>query len=107
MDQSSLFDDLDPPADALPEGMAYRSGFLSSDEEGALIELIRSLPLEAAQYKEYTARRRVVSYGGSFDYDSNRLHPAQALIEDLQPLRRRCASGPTRPMRRSAPTSSR
>ena len=91
MDQSSLFDDLDPPADALPEGMAYRSGFLSSDEEGALIELIRSLPLEAAQYKEYTARRRVVSYGGSFDYDSNRLHPAQALIEDLQPLRRRVA----------------
>ncbi|WP_431256555.1 alpha-ketoglutarate-dependent dioxygenase AlkB [Roseateles chitinivorans] len=92
MDQSRLFDDLDPPADALPEGMAYRSGFLSSDEEGALIALIRSLPLEAAQYKEYTARRRVVSYGGSFDYDTNRLRPAQALIEDLQPLRRRVAA---------------
>jgi alkylated DNA repair dioxygenase AlkB len=91
MDQSSLFDDLDPPADALPEGMAYRSGFLSSGEEGALIALIRSLPLEAAQYKEYTARRRVVSYGGSFDYDSNRLRPAQALIEELQPLRQRVA----------------
>ncbi|WP_431262716.1 alpha-ketoglutarate-dependent dioxygenase AlkB [Roseateles chitinivorans] len=91
MDQSSLFDDLDPPADALPEGMTYRSGFLTSDEEGALIALIRSLPLEAAQYKEYTARRRVVSYGGSFDYDANRLRPTQALIEELQPLRRRVA----------------
>ncbi|ANH68033.1 alpha-ketoglutarate-dependent dioxygenase AlkB [Mitsuaria sp. 7] len=91
MDQSSLFDDLDPPADALPEGMAYRSGFLSPDEEGALIALIRSLPLEAAQYKEYTARRRVVSYGGSFDYDTNRLRPAQSLIEELQPLRQRVA----------------
>lgn len=91
MDQSSLFDDLDPPADALPEGMAYRSGFLSPDEEGALIALIRSLPLEAAQYKEYTARRRVVSYGGSFDYDANRLRPTQALIEELQPLRDRVA----------------
>lgn len=91
MDQSSLFDDLDPPADALPEGMAYRSGFLTSDEEGGLIALIRSLPLEAAQYKEYTARRRVVSYGGSFDYDANRLRPTQALIEELQPLRRRVA----------------
>ncbi|WP_431052297.1 alpha-ketoglutarate-dependent dioxygenase AlkB [Roseateles sp. L2-2] len=91
MDQSSLFDDLDPPADALPEGMTYRSGFLTSDEELALIALIRSLPLEAAQYKEYTARRRVVSYGGSFDYDANRLRPTQALIEELQPLRRRVA----------------
>lgn len=89
-DQTSLFD-LDPPADALPEGMTYRSGFLSSGEEGALIELIRSLPLEAAQYKEYTARRRVVSYGGSFDYDTNRLRPAQALIEELEPLRQRVA----------------
>ena len=91
MDQSKLFDDLDPPSDALPDGMTYRSGFLSSDEEAALIALIRSLPLEAAQYKEYTARRRVVSYGGSFDYDTNRLRPAQALIEELQPLRRRVA----------------
>ncbi|WP_431104256.1 alpha-ketoglutarate-dependent dioxygenase AlkB [Roseateles noduli] len=89
-DQTSLFD-LDPPADALPEGMTYRSGFLSSGEEGALIELIRSLPLEAAQYKAYTARRRVVSYGGSFDYDTNRLRPAQALIEELEPLRQRVA----------------
>jgi alkylated DNA repair dioxygenase AlkB len=91
MAQSNLFDDLDPPADALPEGMTYRSGFLSSGEEGALIELIRSLPLEAAQYKAYTARRRVVSYGGSFDYDTNRLRPAQALIEELEPLRQRVA----------------
>ena len=64
MDQSKLFDDLDPPSDALPDGMTYRSGFLSSDEEAALIALIRSLPLEAAQYKEYTARRPVVSNGG-------------------------------------------
>ena len=91
MDQSKLFDDLDPPSDALPGGMAYRSGFLSSDEEAALIALIRSLPLEAAQYKEYTARRRVVSYGGSFDYDTNRLRPARALIEELEPLRQRVA----------------
>ncbi|WP_377153943.1 alpha-ketoglutarate-dependent dioxygenase AlkB [Roseateles sp. UC29_93] len=89
-DQTSLFD-LDPPADALPEGMTYRSGFLSSEKEETLIELIRSLPLEAAQYKAYTARRRVISYGGSFDYDTNRLRPAQALIEELEPLRQRVA----------------
>lgn len=90
-DQPSLFDDFDPPADALPGGMRYQSAFLSPDEEHALIALIGTLPLEAAQYKQYTARRRVVSYGGSFDYDANRLRPAQPLIEALHPLRERVA----------------
>ncbi|WP_423599923.1 alpha-ketoglutarate-dependent dioxygenase AlkB [Roseateles sp. MS654] len=89
--QPSLFEDLDPPTDALPEGMTYRSGFLSEDEEQALLALIRTLPLEAAQYKAYTARRRVVSYGGSFDYDTNRLRPAQGLVDELRPLRDRVA----------------
>lgn len=89
--QASLFDDLDPPADALPAGMVYRSAFLSPEEEAALIALIRALPLEAAQYKDYTARRRVVSYGGSFDYDTHQLRPALPLIEALHPLRQRVA----------------
>ncbi|UXH80744.1 alpha-ketoglutarate-dependent dioxygenase AlkB [Roseateles amylovorans] len=90
-DQAPLFDDLQVPADGLPAGMVYETGFLSADEEAALIAVIRALPLEAAQYKGYTARRRVVSYGGSFDYDTNRLLPSSALIDELQPLRRRIA----------------
>jgi len=53
--------------------------------------LIRALPLQAAIYKQYTARRRVVSFGGSYDYDANKLLPAQPLIEELHPLRARVA----------------
>ena len=49
------------------------------------------MPLAAAQYKEYTARRRVLSFGGSYDYDANKLLPAQPLIEELHPLRARVA----------------
>ena len=49
--------------------------------------MIRALPLQAAIYKQYTARRRVVSFGGSYDYDANKLLPAQPLIEELHPLR--------------------
>lgn len=90
-DQASLFDDLPVPTDHLPAGLRYAPQFLSPDEEAALIALIRTLPLAAAQYKQYTARRRVVSYGGSFDYDSNRLLPAQPLINELAPLRQRVA----------------
>lgn len=75
----------------LPEGLAYETGFLSRDEEAALIALIRALPLQAAIYKQYTARRRVVSFGGSYDYDANKLLPAQPLIDELHPLRERVA----------------
>jgi len=91
MQQTALFDALTPSPEALPEGLAYEPGFLTAAEEAALIDLVRSLPLQAAQYKSYAARRRVVSYGGRFDYDDNRLLPGEPLIEALHPLRERVA----------------
>lgn len=92
MQQSPLFDDLPPSPGALPEGLVYEAGFLSAEEEAALIALIAGLPLEAAQYKAYVARRRVVSYGGRYDYDSHELLPTGPLIEALHPLRARVAA---------------
>ncbi len=47
--------------------------------------------MQAAPYKQYTARRRVVSFGGSDDGDANKLLPAEPLIEALHPLRARVA----------------
>ena len=88
MEQPPLFD-LPPPG--LPEGLVYEPGFLTQDEAAALEALMAALPFAAARYKAYTARRRVVSYGGSFDYDANRLQPAQALIPELHWLRDRAA----------------
>ncbi|SEL22649.1 Alkylated DNA repair dioxygenase AlkB [Roseateles sp. YR242] len=90
--QSGLFDDLVIPADSLPVGLRYEEAFLSADEEAGLITLLQSLPLAAAKYKAYTARRQVLSYGGSYDYDANRLDPAQPLIEALHPLRDKVAA---------------
>jgi len=86
-----LFDLPEPVPKNLPEGLAYEPDFLGADEERALIDLIRSLPLAAAIYKQYTARRRVVSFGGSYDYDANKRLPARDLIEELHPLRARVA----------------
>lgn len=91
MVQTALFDTLPPSPGALPEGLAYEPAFLSPAEETDLIALVRSLPLQQAQYKAYVARRRVMSYGGRFDYDDNRLLPAEPLIEALHPLRDRVA----------------
>lgn len=87
MNQATLFDDLPPSPGALPPGLVYQPGFLSAAQEAGLVGLMAQLPLAEARYKAYTARRRVVSYGGRYDYDLNRLLPSAPLIEALQPLR--------------------
>ena len=91
MRQDVLFDLPEPVPTNLPPGLAYEPGFLAADEEGVLIELVRALPLAAATYKQYTARRRVASFGGSYDFDANKLLPARPLIDALHPLRARVA----------------
>ena len=92
MHQPSLFEPAEMLPSRLPPGLSYQPEFLTEAEEAGLIELIRSLPLAAAKYKQYTARRRVASYGGSYDYDANRLLPAAPLVDELKPLRNRVAA---------------
>ncbi|MDO9434888.1 alpha-ketoglutarate-dependent dioxygenase AlkB [Hydrogenophaga sp.] len=89
MKQSALFGDERIVSSI--EGLVYEAGFLWPDEERRLIEVVESLPLQAAVYKQYTARRRVVSYGGSYDFDANRLVPSAPLDERLHHLRKRVA----------------
>ena len=65
---------------------------MSSAEEAELLELVRALPLKEAQYLQYTARRRIVSFGGSYDFSSQELRPAGPIPEFLHPLRERIAA---------------
>lgn len=90
MDQPSLFGDA-PVLASIP-GLVYQAGFLGRAEEAALIAILQSLPLKAARYKEYVARRRVAGFGGSFDFDTNQLLPGKPLDERLAPLRERVAA---------------
>lgn len=87
MDQSSLFGG--GLIEASIPGLIYQPEFLSPDEEASIIDIIRTLPLHAARYKDYLARRRVVSFGGNYDFDSNELLPAPELDARLLPLRER------------------
>jgi alkylated DNA repair dioxygenase AlkB len=76
----------------MPEGLLYQEGFLSEKEEEALLAEIRTLPLEEAKYKAYTAKRRTVSYGSSYDFDTNQLGPAPDIPAFLHLLRSKVAS---------------
>jgi alkylated DNA repair dioxygenase AlkB len=82
--QADLFGE---PQQAGPEGLAYQSDFLSTGQEAALLQWIGGLPFQEARYKAYTARRRVVSYGNRYDFDDNRLLPAEPIPPQLQALR--------------------
>ena len=83
--QPGLFD---APA-ALPVGLLYRPEFLPPEEEQALVATIQQLPLEAARYREFTAKRRILSFGYGYDFSSHGRTPAPPLPAFLEPLRAR------------------
>lgn len=77
------------PTPTLPAGMRYETEFLSTGEEAELLRRIEALPLAPMQYQGYTALRRVVSYGGTYDFSRQRLEAAEPLPDWLDALRAR------------------
>lgn len=80
------------PNAAVPDGLVYETGFLAADEEAGLLATIATLPFHEARYREYTAKRRTVSYGASYDFSANRPLPAPPVPAWLFPLRERVAA---------------
>lgn len=89
MAQQTLFS-LDGPAFA--RGYAYEADFLSPAEESALLAEIHRLPLEEAEYKQFRAKRRIVSYGGRYDFSAQKLNEGAPIAPFLLPLRARAAT---------------
>jgi alkylated DNA repair dioxygenase AlkB len=83
--------DLFASGPALPAGFTYRTEFLTAAEEAALLEIFATLPFQEAKYKQFTAKRRIVTYGGRYDFSSNELLPAGPIPEFLYALRERIA----------------
>src|ERR1043165_9062099 len=77
---------------ALPDGLQVRDGFLTSPEETSLLAAIPTLPLVEARYRAFTAKRRIVSFGAGYDFETNALLPAPPLPAFLHPLRDRVAA---------------
>ena len=90
--QGDLFGSPASTASALPEGLRYEEEFLSREEEAALVARIGQLPLAPMKYQQYTALRRVVSYGGQYDFSARQLSEAEPLPAWLDPLRERAAA---------------
>jgi alkylated DNA repair dioxygenase AlkB len=85
--QRQLFEVSEP----WPAGFSYAADFITPDDEASLLATISTLPLTEARYKEYTSKRRIVSYGGTYDFTANELIPAGPIPDFLKPLRDRLA----------------
>ena len=81
-----------PPVPALPEGFAYADDLISRDEERALLESVGTLPFREFEFHGYTGKRRVVSFGWRYDFETERLDPRDDVPAWLLPLRARAAA---------------
>jgi hypothetical protein len=54
-------------------GFEYHPDFVSARECAQLLDAIAAMPLAQAQYKQFTAKRRVLHFGGRYDFSSNEL----------------------------------
>jgi alkylated DNA repair dioxygenase AlkB len=76
---------------ALPAGLDYQDDFLAPAEESRLVAAFAQLPFREATFQQYTARRRVVRFGESYDADTAQW-PALDWPDWLAELRARVAA---------------
>jgi alkylated DNA repair dioxygenase AlkB len=75
----------------LPEGFRYQPGFLSAEEEAALVAHLQDLPFKEFEFHGYRGKRRVVSFGWQYVFDGSGLRQAEDMPDFLLPLRARAA----------------
>lgn len=83
--------DLFAAGPALPAGLTYLEEFITAEEEAGLIAAIGGVALQEASYRQWTAKRRVMSFGGKYDFTHLELLPAAPIPQFLHPLRTRLA----------------
>jgi alkylated DNA repair dioxygenase AlkB len=75
-----------------PPGFHYRADFLSAEEEAGLFPAIARLPFEEFRFQQFTAKRKIVSYGFHYSFESYKLSPAGPIPAFLEPFRARAAA---------------
>lgn len=76
----------------VPEGLQYRPGFLSVEDETDLLAHVDALDYRSVEMRGQVARRTVHLFGYTYDFESRTVRPAEPLPEWLLPLRERCAA---------------
>jgi alkylated DNA repair protein (DNA oxidative demethylase) len=85
--QKKLFD----TGTTLPNGFVYRPDFLTKEEEKELLDWFEDLPFEHPMQEGYEAKRRVMSFGWSYDFVASKIVKGPALPPFLVPIARKIA----------------
>jgi alkylated DNA repair dioxygenase AlkB len=79
-------------AEILPQGFRYQSDFLSREEETALLQRIESLSFREFEFRGFTGRRRIVSFGWRYDFNGGGLAKTEDMPKFLFSVRARSES---------------
>lgn len=86
--QGDLFGN--PPGN-LPEGFRYQAGIVPQKLQKVLLEALPGLPFKPFDFHGYEGRRRVVSFGWKYDFDTESVRKIDAIPPLLLPLRQLAA----------------
>src|ERR1700676_3623219 len=75
----------------IPEGLLFKSDFLTVQEERDLLALLRTLPFYEFKLHGVAAKRRVLHFGLRYALESRVLSTAPEIPSQFEPLRRRAA----------------
>lgn len=76
----------------LPEGFAYAPEVITPDDERALLDHVRELPLRPFEFHGYTGKRRVLSFGWLYDFEDRKLREASEIPPWVRPAREKAAA---------------
>jgi alkylated DNA repair dioxygenase AlkB len=90
--QPDLFAPLPALPPALPEGFKYEADLVSAEEERALVAAFADLPFRDFEFQGYVGKRRVVSFGWQYDFNTRELRRTDDMPAFLLPLRDKAAA---------------
>jgi alkylated DNA repair dioxygenase AlkB len=76
---------------ALPEGFRYQADLISPEEERTLLEAFHGLDFKEFEFQGFLGKRRVVSFGWRYDFNTREVQQAETMPAFLLPLRDKAA----------------
>jgi alkylated DNA repair protein (DNA oxidative demethylase) len=84
---------LRPPAVVeRPDGLVYRDGFVTEDEEQACVAVLEALAFDEVRMRGQAAKRTVAHFGYRYGYESWAITPAEPSPPELDWLRERAGA---------------
>ena len=75
-----------------PDGFRYAPDLIAPDEERVLLAALRDLPFRDFEFQGYVGKRRVVSFGWRYDFNTRTLDRVDDMPAFLLPLREAAAA---------------